>query len=165
MCLVRPKFFPFALRYCNAHRSQFGWDFSGASNLQELKLRLRASCMLRRRKADVLPQLPEITRALVPLGDCIADNGDLAEVTREIARELGMDTVELLSSAGGIDPEEISFSCAARARATLGTKKLGPALEFIREESEGDPESKFVIFAHHLQVLHVLAQGLPGGAS
>ena len=157
-----PKFFPFALRYCNAHRNQFGWDFSGSSNLQELKLRLRASCMLRRRKLDVLPQLPEITRAMVPLGGCVSTDGQLDEVTSQIATEMKMSVEELASSRCDIDPEDISFSYAARARAILGTMKLGPALEFIREESEGDPESKFVIFAHHLQVLHGLAQGLPG---
>jgi SWI/SNF-related matrix-associated actin-dependent regulator of chromatin subfamily A-like protein 1 len=157
-----PKFFPFALRYCNAYRNQFGWDFSGASNLQELKLRLRVSCMLRRRKVDVLSQLPEITRAMIPLGGCVSADGQLDQVTREIASEMKMSVEELISSRRDIDPKDISFSCAARARAILGTMKLSPALEFICEESQGDPESKFVIFAHHLAVLHGLAEGLPG---
>nr|Q9TTA5.2 RecName: Full=SWI/SNF-related matrix-associated actin-dependent regulator of chromatin subfamily A-like protein 1; AltName: Full=HepA-related protein; AltName: Full=Sucrose nonfermenting protein 2-like 1 [Bos taurus] len=59
---VRPTFFPqfhaFGLRYCGAKRQPWGWDYSGSSNLGELKLLLEEAVMLRRLKGDVLSQLP-----------------------------------------------------------------------------------------------------------
>src|SRR4029450_1191396 len=44
---------------------RLGWDFSGASNLDELNRRLRSGLMLRRLKKEVLPQLPPLMRSLV----------------------------------------------------------------------------------------------------
>jgi len=43
-------FFAYAKRYCNATQGPYGWDFKGASNLDELQAELRASCMVRRTK-------------------------------------------------------------------------------------------------------------------
>ena len=59
--------FQFAQRYCGARLNQFGWDVSGASNLAELSHRLRSTVMIRRTKAQVLPQLPTKLRAVVEL--------------------------------------------------------------------------------------------------
>lgn len=56
-------FWPFVNRYCKAKRTRFGWDFSGAANLEELNKKLRESCMIRREKREVLSELPEKTRA------------------------------------------------------------------------------------------------------
>jgi SNF2 family DNA or RNA helicase len=57
-------------RYCNAHqRSIKGrsvWDFSGCSNLQELSIKT-ADVMLQRKKSEVLTELPEKTRVMVPV--------------------------------------------------------------------------------------------------
>jgi len=57
----------FAKKYCNAHENKWGWDVDGASNLDELYNKLRKSVMIRRRKKDVLDELPDKRRLLVPL--------------------------------------------------------------------------------------------------
>jgi superfamily II DNA or RNA helicase len=63
------KFFPYCLRYADAHREEVAknkvvWKFDGSSNLDELRSRLDFF-MLRRTKADVGMALPEKTRQLI----------------------------------------------------------------------------------------------------
>lgn len=146
-----PHFYRFAHRYCAPFRGEWGWDFSGASNLEELNERLRSGLMLRRLKKDVLSQLPPLTRSLVPLD---VGTGDLEALTRAA----GLDP---LAMPWEIDPLSIPFDCVAKIRHELGRLKVKAALEYIREQASGYDE-KFVIFAHHLAVLHELADGLEG---
>lgn len=54
-----PNFYTFTRRYCNAHFNGFGWDYTGASNTEELHDLLLNVGMIRRLKKDVLPELPE----------------------------------------------------------------------------------------------------------
>lgn len=55
---IAQNYYGYARRYCNGHTTMRGFDVSGASNLDELQHVLRATCMVRRLKADVLTQLP-----------------------------------------------------------------------------------------------------------
>lgn len=68
--LVEPKMFSsfteFGLRYCNGHYNGFGWDYSGASNLEELYEKLQ-TVMIRRKKADVLTDLPDKIYSFIPM--------------------------------------------------------------------------------------------------
>ncbi len=57
----------FGIRYCAAKRGQFGWDYSGSSNLQELHALLRSAVMIRRLKKDTLQSLPAKDRVLVEI--------------------------------------------------------------------------------------------------
>ena len=50
----------FGVRYCAGFESNFGWDYEGASNLEELFTRI-SPYFLRRLKKDVLSQLPDKT--------------------------------------------------------------------------------------------------------
>lgn len=60
-----PKFTEYGMRYCNGHRTHFGWDWRGASCTRELQLVLEQTIMIRRIKEQVLSQLPPKTRQQV----------------------------------------------------------------------------------------------------
>jgi SWI/SNF-related matrix-associated actin-dependent regulator of chromatin subfamily A-like protein 1 len=53
----------FERRYTGATKGRFGWDTSGAGNMAELNTIMRANGMVRRRKEDVLTELPPLTWA------------------------------------------------------------------------------------------------------
>jgi SWI/SNF-related matrix-associated actin-dependent regulator 1 of chromatin subfamily A len=55
----------FVERYCGAHKTQYGLDTNGATNLGELNLKLRTSCYIRRDKRDVLKDLPDIQTTIL----------------------------------------------------------------------------------------------------
>ncbi len=60
----------FLQRFCGPKPDRFaksGFKYDGASNLLELNQLLRQVCMIRRRKRDVLPQLPPLQHAPVLL--------------------------------------------------------------------------------------------------
>ena len=69
--IISPDLFPdyweFIHYYCNAKRTNFGLDISGASHTKELNERLTSSIMIRRLKQDVLPDLPAKVRSFVPI--------------------------------------------------------------------------------------------------
>ena len=61
------NFFKFAKKYCNAKSNGFGWDFTGSSNQLELNKLLAETVMIRRLKKDVLKELPDKQREVIPL--------------------------------------------------------------------------------------------------
>lgn len=144
------KFFPFAQRYCDAHRNDFGWDYSGASNLEELNDRLRTSgIMLRRTKTQVLPQLPKISRQIVPISPT-GSTDLLDDMTEE---------VESLIQGNFRNIAGIPFDQMSAIRHETGVLKWPAALQFVQESAEASP-GKIVLFAHHSLVLEALSAGL-----
>lgn len=167
------NFFAFARRYCAAHRNRWGWDFDGASNKEELQDKLRERCMIRRRKVDVLKELPPKRRQVIeiPPDGCarlVNDENLLVEKREAIIAELRIQAE--LSKASESEEEyraamenlraeiRIVFGQIAKTRQELGVKKVPYVVEHLREALAGGP---VVCFAHHRDVVASIAAEFP----
>lgn len=181
------NFMRYAMCYCNAQRTGFGWDFTGASNLEELQEELRRTIMVRRRKVDVLTELPAKRRAVVELTvegraaqaaveaewETYRAHEDTLEDLRAQARaaqaagdeEAYKEVIRLLSRETLAAFEEMS-----RARHETALAKLPQVIAALRDLLDGG--DKVVVFCHHRDVHHALmeacgsqAVGIIGGDS
>jgi SWI/SNF-related matrix-associated actin-dependent regulator 1 of chromatin subfamily A len=169
------NFWKFAERYCAPKHNGFGWDFSGASNLDELQRKLRQTVMIRRLKKDVLAELPPKTRQIIEIPANGASSFILEEQRKveehaeilaalraavEMAKTAENDeeykeAVQKLRKAAALAFEEIS---ECRHRTALA--KVPYVVEHIREALES--EDKIVVFAHHKDVIHKIAEEFRG---
>ena len=94
----------FVRRYCAGTQTGFGWDVKGASNLEELQDRLRASIMVRRLKKDVLKDLPPKRRQIIVL----QPEGEVAEMVgqEKAAWEKSQQILEELRAAAELAKAE-----------------------------------------------------------
>ena len=155
-------------RYCALQHTRWGMDTSGASNLDELQINLRASVMIRRMKADVLTELPAKRRQIIEL----PQNGtsrlvraerqayDAHQDRIEALRE-AVENAELLEDSDAYaeasqrlrDEMNAAFGDLARIRAELAEAKAPKCAEHIRLAAEQAP---VVVMAHH----HVMVDAL-----
>jgi len=89
LSILRPDVFfnkmGFMYRYCGARRTPWGWDFKGATNTIELNEILSESVMLRKRKEDVLKDLPD------KIFNVVTFDGDLKDYRANESRLYGME--------------------------------------------------------------------------
>ncbi|XP_069671245.1 SWI/SNF-related matrix-associated actin-dependent regulator of chromatin subfamily A-like protein 1 isoform X10 [Periplaneta americana] len=140
---INPRLFPnvvkFGKRYCAGVKDQFGWNFSGSSNLEELKLLLEDSVMIRRLKSDVIPELPPKVRQMV-----ILNPGLVVSESREMKK-----CVKNLDRAHSTDMKKRGALLAYYY--TTGSAKLKAIQDYISDILDSD--KKFICFAHHKVVL------------
>jgi len=139
--IVNPKaypantFFSYAKKYCDGHQNNFGWDFNGSSNLEELSDELKGF-MIRRTKEQVLSELPPKRRTMVllPMSNRKAYDLAFAEFKAWRAAEekpYERDVLEWL--------ETLKKHCT--------TGKLTAAKEWVKDFLE--TENKLVLFGTH----------------
>ncbi|XP_062972780.1 SWI/SNF-related matrix-associated actin-dependent regulator of chromatin subfamily A-like protein 1 isoform X2 [Elgaria multicarinata webbii] len=149
---VRPSFFSqfhaFGLRYCDAKQRPWGWDYSGSSNLGELKLLLEESIMIRRLKSDVLSQLPTKQRKVVvvsPEGINARTKAVLTAAAKEMAKGYKSKKEE---------KEALILFYNRTAEA-----KIHCIIEYILDLLESG-RKKFLVFAHHKLILDAITEEL-----
>lgn len=131
------NFWQFAKRYCNATQTRYGWDFSGASNLDELQERLRKHVMVRRLKADVLKELPPKRRSIVTL---TIEDGEIAKlVVAEHAAYNGTanEDDEMALAIGGDDYRAAVAKLSASHRETSEDRAIAAEEEMMYGRDEG----------------------------
>jgi SWI/SNF-related matrix-associated actin-dependent regulator 1 of chromatin subfamily A len=170
-----PNFFKFAKRYCAATKGRFGWDFSGASNLEELDRILRSNMMIRREKTQVLKELPEKRRSTVPLSmnghssEYETEAAPILQAMREAKKERdawkakldGMTDTERKTYLAS-HAEEVSkmgkltgvlIGEIARLRVVAAKAKIEPATDRIIGMAES---GKLLVFCHHHEIIDLV---------
>lgn len=159
----------FVETYCNGYRTDWGWEVGGASNLDELQDRLRATCMIRRLKVDVLKDLPSKRRQVIQIES--GKNKDLIEHERKVIQENQQtikklkDSVEKAKITGTQDEYDsavralrqansVMFTEIAKARHDVALAKVPFVIDWIKESLETG--HKVVVFAHHLDVIDAM---------
>lgn len=169
----------FAHRYCNAHKSTFGLDTSGASNLDELNDRMRAICYVRRKREDVFDELPPKIRAAVPIR--LSNWPEYQRAEADLAKWLGEQAAqdkEFLKSIGHLGKDEQFQMRVTRAKSVEQQKrrtirlqrfwalkklaakgKMDETLKLIADLNEMG--EKTVTFAWHRDIQDELAERIP----
>lgn len=75
----------FGVRYCAAYESNFGWNYDGASNLEELFTRI-SPYFLRRLKKDVLSQLPDKTYTEIEIELTPTERKEYEKLLKEVKK-------------------------------------------------------------------------------
>lgn len=138
-------------RYCNAHHTRFGMDVSGASHKEELHAILTGSYMLRRLKADVMPELPDKVRSFVPISLSNEQEYRAAEANfiAFLRKTKGEEAAAKASTAEKLVQTEGLKQLAAHG-------KLPEAIEWITDFLM--TEEKLVVFAMHKSIINALMQ-------
>lgn len=138
----------YAHRFCAAHQGRWGFDTSGSSNEAELGDRLRATCMIRRLKKDVLDQLPDKTLTVLPFEQNKA-TGKIIE--QEYRFTFDLDNLKK-------HPEKGTVGDLAKLRHELTLAKLPQSISAIEDLLQS--VDKVVVFAWHRDVMEGLKIGL-----
>lgn len=168
------NYWAYATRYCGGHRGRFGFDDTGATNLDELQEILRTEFMVRRLKADVLKDLPAKRRQVVEFpmngaaGAVKAEQATLkaqmnALTPLRLAVELAKasdDPAEYKAAVERLrDGASHAFQEIAAARRDTAIAKIPYVLEHLANCS-----GKVIVFAHHKAVIDALMAELGDSA-
>ena len=164
----------FHVRYCAGYKDSFGWQIDGASNLDELNDRLRRSIMLRRKKADVLTELPPKRRQIIMLEpttnaarqalkneqELLAIESELSALRAEVeALSVNQADARYKAAVQKMNAfEGVAFSDTSRVRHQTALAKLPMVMDYLVNVL--DNEGKIVVFAHHHDVIDGIAGGL-----
>jgi len=154
--MLRPSVFSsrwaYAHEYCKPRWTPWGWKYDGASRIPELHDLLEQLCMVRYLKRDVLPELPEKNRRVLPFA-----------LTNEDEYREASDS--FLSWIGRTNPARLLTAKRAETLVKLGELKrlaarlkLRAVVDWTNEWLESYPDEKIVLFAVHRKMIEALAR-------
>lgn len=160
--ILRPdkfnSFFSYAQEFCGPKKTHWGWEFKGATNLPKLHRLLKKYVLVRRRKEDVLKDLPEVTRVVVPVA--------LPPKAVEEYRKAETDFVKWLNTRWFASGKKASLNASRLSQMTHLKKLAGELKEpFIAEwitNFHNDSKGKLLAFGWHVDLLTRLHKRFPG---
>ena len=158
----------FTRRFCDAKRNAFGWDFTGASNLDELQNILRERFMVRRLKEDVLKELPPKRRQVIEIpangaSSAVQQERQIFDRYSDYLEELDRRIAEMEAECSDVYRDELErlyrersktqkilFTEISKASHEVALAKVPHVIEHLEENLENGP---IVCFAHHRDVI------------
>lgn len=168
--VVKQSYWDFVFEFCNGFDSSFGFKITGTKNADKLKA-LLGQFMMRRKKEDVLKELPEIVfqnvtveRGEVELDPWFYENWRPIGVPAFLAQMKDIDTnlknalMTLKHSSHYVAEDAItlleSFSkSTSTLRRYIGMAKVARACDVLEEDLASGAIDKIVVFCVHQQVI------------
>ena len=171
------NYWDFVYEFCDGFDSSYGFKITGHKNVPKLK-ELLARFMLRRKKEDVMSQLPPITyahvtveRSQVQLDPYFYENWRAVGATQFMRDMEQMDratkiALKAVESGYNVNVEDRLKLLEAMAKSTatlrryIGLAKLPRVLEILEQELVENPKLKLVLFAIHKDVIECTREKL-----
>lgn len=151
---VFPSFLPFAMDFCKPRRVHGRWDYGGAKNLDELHDLLDETCMIRRLKKDVLHQLPDKVRDVIPIQLDRKDAKEYAFAEKNFIRWVATTKGKGKANKARRAQAVVKVGYLKRLAAELKMKLIIQWIDDFLADSDG----KLVVFGVHHKVLQPLAE-------
>ena len=138
-------FHSFASRYCNPRRTVFcACDTRGSDRPRELKWLLNRAFLIRRKKVDVLPELPDKLQSILYVDTDAAGTAELTALRGKF--ETAMKKGSKLAQTLVMEMYRATAHAKAESAAALVAARVQPGT---------------LIFAHHKVVMDAMQQALP----
>lgn len=144
-----PSWYKYASRYCEPIYSPFGVDYKGAANTEELHKILTQSIMVRRTKAEVLPDLPSKIRSVLPLD--LENRSEYDAAARDLLEWIEENEGVEAADRAGMAETLVKFE-KLKQLAVRG--KMKEALQWIHDFIESG--EKLVVFATHHETIDMV---------
>jgi len=148
---VFPDFWKYVHTYCDARYTGFGWDFSGASNKEDLHEKLQR-VMIRHKKSEVLKELPDKIHSYIPME--ISNTMEYQWAEKDFITYLQ----ETKGAQAAQKASQAKFLVMIETLKQLAIKgKMTPAIQWIRDFIESsDGNGKLVVFTVHKETVETL---------
>jgi SNF2 family DNA or RNA helicase len=138
----------FGVRYCAAEKNNFGWDYNGASNLEELFEKI-SPFFLRRLKRDILKHLPEKTYTAIPIELSDLEIKEYNKIKKGIKEEHQLDS-------SSEDNKINHLTRIQKLKMFTSEIKMKRAFDFIQDIIDGD--QKVVVFTQYKDICYRVAE-------
>lgn len=143
----------FVTRYCGATRNNFGMDITGATNTREFYEKLSKVCYIRRKKKEVLKELPDKIEAVYEAE--IDNDAEYRWIERDTKAFLIQSKGALLTDG---QMQALAMLKVGMLRKAAGMGKVAWIIEWVDTFLESG--EKFVLYAYHPDVQAALVKGL-----
>ena len=149
--MVAPKIFnsqyEYTNRYCDGHPTPYGYDAKGSSNLNELNLLLLQTVMIRRKKSEVLNQLPPKTRIKIPVKIQEKHLKTLKKAFRDLKTQQRNKNSKNKRKAKDASSQVLTI--IQELFQSSGTSKIPAIMEYLEEQVKSVEDPKILLFAYH----------------
>jgi len=154
-----PSFWQYAFQYCDPKRGWRGrgWDFSGASNLEELHQKVQP-WMIRRMKCEVAKELPPKIRSVIPVP--ITNPQEYHHAEEDF---LDWAEAHLGKAAAKRASNAIALTRLGKLKQIAAQGKLQALNAWIKDFL--DTDGKLIVFGVHHSILNSLHQMFPLAAT
>ena len=153
--LCAEGYWPFVRKFCTGYAGRFGFKITGnnTANVPELRA-LLSKLMLRRKRDEVLTQMPRLTISELSVAPTEVSN------SQYILEEMAHRSAKLAPAIDhALETDDWSLAAlkhVATVRRLIGCAKVKAIAKYIDQELAADPTSKIVVFGIHREALKYL---------